>query len=213
MQHTWNVSLLQDTSGSLSTTALEAFLLTSSPNASTVQIPRNLIPTPSGAAYNPSAAGDVVVLGFGLIVASQYGGWSTAASATVTTYAWPSLVVSIMEGATQMTAHRPRQLHITAQVVMPSRTCAEAAGWPEFNINDPSVPVSLQWAIVRSDGTVDPEQATLDAAVASQLGRELTIPPGLLTAGMSYDVSVNANVTGAANVTGGSATVCVDAKL
>ena len=210
LQHTWNVSLLQDTSGSLSTTALEAFLLTSSPNASTVQIPRNLIPTPSGAAYNPSAAGDVVVLGFGLIVASQYGGWSTAASATVTTYAWPSLVVSIMEGTTQMTAHRPRQLHITAQVVMPSRTCAEAAGWPEFNINDPSVPVSLQWAIVRSDGTVDPEQATLDAAVASQLGRELTIPPGLLTAGMSYDVSVNANVTGAANVTGGSAAVRVD---
>ena len=194
LQHAWNVSLLQseyNSGGNDTLTALRDFLASVDPTRPTVRIPAALLPDPNPNEFGSGSSSHLTIT-FSLIIASRYGGWSEPVSASVTTNALPTLAVRMVAGAS-LTARRPRQLTVASVLAVPVGDCPAASSWPPFNAND--VPVSLRWTISRDDGSVDGEQQSIDALAAAETGRQLVIPPGLLTAGASYNVALAASAS------------------
>ena len=186
LQYVWNATLLDDVSSDTNATAtfqaLEVFLAKADSARPTLFVPASLLLVPLQG--SPS-----VTIVFSLRVASRYGGWSAAAVAPMVTSSKATLSVRAAEGATVLNALPSRRLVATIDVELPKADCPAAAGW---TFDASLIPLDVAWTISRSDGTVDPKQADIDALAASQTGRQLKLPPRTLAAGESYVIYIRA---------------------
>ena len=143
-----------------------------------------------------------------LRVTNRVGRTSAPVSAVVRKEASPVLVVSFDGGFTKLSMHRTARLSLAGQVALPTLTCNQG-------LTLTGIQVVLGWTVSsNAPGWSASDSASLMAASAiSSIGRQLTVPPNLLIAGVVYSFTLtvsDAVATNGVTFKGGSATVSVN---